>query len=104
MSVQRLVAAEDEAWRELCAEFDRVPVARFEEPSLTPEGWSAKDAMFHVAGWMADCGHQLERIRAGSFDPTEETHEAIERQTQMWLEQSRTLSPADVRAEFAASR
>ncbi|MET0801392.1 MAG: hypothetical protein ABWZ53_09515 [Actinomycetota bacterium] len=104
MSVQRFMAAEDEAWRGLCAEFDRVPIARFEEPTVTPEGWSAKDAMFHVAGWMADCAHQLERMRAGSFDPTEESRESIERQTQAWLELSRTMTPVDVRSAFADSR
>jgi hypothetical protein len=103
VSVEGFLAVEDEAWRELRAEFDRVPVARFEEPTLTPEGWSAKDAMFHVAGWMADCAHQLERMRAGSFDPTEETRESIERQTQAWLELSRTMSPADVGTAFADS-
>ena len=41
--------------------------------------------------------------RAGSFDPTEETREAIERQNQAWFEISRTMDPADVRAGFAAS-
>ena len=48
--------------------FARIPPERFEEPTLTPEGWSPKDAMFHVAGWLSDCGWVLERIGRGSFD------------------------------------
>lgn len=104
MTLERFLFEEDAAWQALCGVFDRVPVDRFEEPTLTPEGWSAKDAMFHVAGWMADCGVQLERMRAGTFDPAEETRVAIERRNRAWFEVSRTMSSADVRAEFAAGR
>jgi hypothetical protein len=53
---------------------------------------------------MADCATQLDRVRAGSFDPAEETRETIELQNQAWFEQSRTMAPADVRAEFISSR
>ena len=41
---------EEEGWRRLQAAFARVPEDRFEEPTLTPDGWSPKDAMFHVGG------------------------------------------------------
>lgn len=99
-----LLRAEDEAWRALYERFKRVPDDRFEEPTLTPEGWAPKDAMYHVSGWMDDCAEQLRRIAAGDFDPTEETREAIERQNRAWFEVSRTMLPADVRASFAASR
>lgn len=101
---QRLLSEEDAAWRALCELFARVSDDRFEEPTLTPDGWSPKDAMFHVAGWMADCGLQLERMRAGSFEEEEETRESIERQNRAWFEVSRAMAPADVRAEFAAAR
>ena len=104
MTSERFLSEEEVAWRDLCGVFDRVPTDRFEEPTLTPEGWSAKDAMFHIAGWMADCGVQLERIRAGTFDPAEETRDAIERQNRTWFEESRAMSPGDVRTGFAAAR
>ena len=100
----RLLRDEDDAWRDLDRRFELVsPDDRFEEPTLTPEGWSPKDAMFHITGWMDDCAVQLGRIRAGVFDPTEETGEAVERQNQAWFEISRTMDPADTRAGFAAS-
>ena len=64
-------------WR--CVElFDSIPADRFEEPTVTPEGWSPKDVMFHVGAWMADAGIQLERMRAGTFDPDEESPASIQ--------------------------
>jgi hypothetical protein len=99
-----LLREEDDAWRMLTQRFDAVPEHRFDEPTLTPEGWSPKDAMFHISGWMADCGKQLDRMRAGTFDPDEESREAIERQNQAWFEVSRSMSSGDVRAGFEPSR
>ena len=101
---ERLLREEDVAWRRLAQRFDTVPERRFEEPALTPEGWSPKDAMFHISGWMADCGEQLTRMRAGTFDPGEESRGSIERQNQAWFEVSRSMPPGDVRAGFVPSR
>ena len=99
----RLLAEEASTWRELCAVFERVPDDRFEEPALTPEGWSPKDAMFHVAGWMAECASHLEDMRGGVAEAPEETHETIERQNRAWFEISRTMSPSQVRERFDES-
>ena len=101
---RRLLREEDEGWVKLGETFGRVGEARFEEPTLTPEGWSPKDAMFHVAGWMDDCARQLDGIATGTFDALEETREAIERQNQAWFEVSSAMNAADVRAGFAPSR
>jgi hypothetical protein len=104
LTPERFLSEEDVTWRMLCDVFDRIPDERFEEPTLTPEGWPAKDAMFHLAAWMDDCGEQLERMRAGRFDPGEETPESIERRNREWSNVSRTMSVADVRAAFAPAR
>lgn len=104
IDVERLLREEDDAWQALCRHFERIGDERFEEPTLTLEGWSPKDAMFHVAGWMADCAQQLARMRAGRFEAAEETRETIERQNQAWFEMSRTMSPAEVRTGFTAAR
>ena len=76
---------------------------RFEEPTVTPEGWSPKDVMFHVAAWMADAGLQLERMRAGTFDPSEETPASIQERNGQWFEASRAMEPSDVRVEFSSA-
>jgi hypothetical protein len=101
---ERFLSEEDAAWRMLRDVFDRIPDERFEEPTLAGDGWSAKDVMFHLAGWMDDCGEQLERMWAGRFDPDDETRESIERRNLEWFEVSRTLRVADVRDGFAAAR
>ena len=101
---ERLLREEDDAWQLLAERFDAVPEPRFGEPTLTPEGWSPKHAMFHVSGWMADCGEQLTRMRAGTFDPGEESRDAIDRQNEAWFEVSRSMPDGDVRAAFEPSR
>ena len=100
---ERLLAEEAATWRELCAVFERVPEDRFEEPALTPGGWSPKDAMFHVAGWMTECASHLEDMRRGVAEVPEETRETIERQNRAWFEISRTMSPSRVRERFDES-
>jgi hypothetical protein len=103
VDVDRLRADEEAGWRALHQAFDRIPADRFAEPTLTREGWSPKDAMFHVGAWMADCAQQLERMRAGTFQPGEETRATIERRNAEWLELSKALEPEVVRAEFASA-
>ncbi len=104
MDVDRLLADEESAWRELCAAFDRIPLERMDEPGLTPDGWSAKDAMFHIGAWMADCAEQLCRMRMGTFEDRVDTAADIERQNREWFELSQTMDPATVRSQFVAAR
>jgi hypothetical protein len=104
MDRTRLLEAEVAAWSALEAAFSKVPEERFEDPSLTADRWSPKDAMFHLAGWMEDCAVQLARIDAGSFDPAEETRDAIDLQNERWFQESRTTSAIEVRERFARAR
>jgi hypothetical protein len=104
MDVDRLLAAEEDGWQALHGAFGRVPADRFEEPSLTPEGWSPKDAMFHVGGWLADCARALEQIRGGTFDRAAEDALVTEDINRRWFELSRTMDAPTVRAELEASR
>jgi hypothetical protein len=98
---RRLAAEEDAAWIELHAAFEQVPPDRFEEPRLTSDGWSPKDAMFHVAAWCAEASIQLERMRMGTYvDPKLDT----EAQNGEWFEISRDLDVPTVKAELHAAR
>ena len=97
----RLAAEEDAAWVELHTAFEQVPPDRFEEPALTPDGWSPKDSMFHVAAWCAEAAIQLERMRMGTYvDPLLDT----EVQNREWLEISKGLDVPTVKAELHAAR
>jgi hypothetical protein len=97
----RLAMEEDAAWIELHATFDTIVGERFEAPGVTPDGWSPKDAMFHVAAWCAEAARQLERMRLGTYvDPMIES----EAQNRVWFELSRGLDVPTVKAELHASR
>ena len=101
MDVDRLLAEEAAEWARLTEVVARVPDERFEEPTVTPEGWSPKDVMFHVAYWMADCADVLERIAAGTWDGGgDETPPTIETTNREGFERSRAMPADEVRAGF----
>lgn len=97
-----LLVDEDRAWSDLLDAFERLS-PMLEAPGLTPDGWSAKDAMFHIGAWMADCANQLERMRLGTFEDRLDTVTDIDRMNREWFEQSRAMDPETVRAEFIAA-
>ena len=101
MDVDRLLADEDEGWLQLTEAFGDVPPDRFEEPSLNAEGWSPKDAMYHVAAWADEAAKVLSRIAAG-------THRGgtldIDGMNAEWLEVGRGLEDDVVRIRFAKGR
>jgi hypothetical protein len=76
---EALLAHEAEGWRALQEALDPIPDDRYDEPTVTPEGWSVKDTLFHVGWWLDDCGRVLEAIAAGTWDPAEEPEETPDR-------------------------
>jgi hypothetical protein len=98
---ERLLDEEDAAWRELYAAIDARSDEELLRPGVTPDGWSMRDVMFHIAGWAADCGLQLERMRGGTWVRPDED---VDRRNREWFELSRTMDLHLVRAELAASR
>ena len=104
MDVRAMLEEEDRTWHVLLGVFHRIPSQRFEVAGVTPDGWSPKDVMFHVAVWLADCARVCEQIREGTFDRLAEDAKVIEVLNRGWFELSRTMEPSDVRAGFEASR
>lgn len=101
MDVDRLLAEEDDGWLKLTEAFGDVPPDRFHEPSLNAEGWSPKDAMFHIAAWAEEAATVLGRIAAG-------THRGgrldVDGLNAGWLEVGRGLEDDVVRIRFAKGR
>jgi hypothetical protein len=98
---ERSAAEEDAEWLKLHATFERIPPDRFEEPRLTSDGWSPRDAMFHVGAWCAEAANQLERMRLDTYvDPRLDT----EAKNREWFEISKGLDVPTVKAEFHAAR
>jgi hypothetical protein len=100
----RLQHDEEDAWQALLRSFAHVPSDRFEEPTLTPEGWSPKDAMFHVGYWLADCARVLDEIATRTFDREAEDAIDIEALNGRGFVRSQGMDSEAVRAGFLAAR
>lgn len=99
---EELLHAEELGWRLLNALIEELSDEGLVEP-YGADGWSAKDLMWHVACWAADCARALDQMAAGVFTgrTLEEDTEIVNRR---WFERSKRLDPATVRAEWQASR
>lgn len=101
MDVARLLADEERGWLELTEVFGDVPPERFDEPSVTDEGWSPKDVMYHVAAWAEEASTVLGRIAAGTHRESDPDTQALNEE---WFEQGKELEGDIVRVRFAKSR
>lgn len=101
MDVERLLADEDHGWLALTEVFGDVPPARFDEPSVTDQGWSPKDVMYHVAAWAEEASKVLGRIAAGTHRQGDPDVQALNEE---WFEVGRGLDDEIVRIRFAKGR
>ena len=100
-NAESLLADEDRAWLDLTEVFCDVPPDRFDEPTVTDEGWSPKDVMYHVAAWAEEAATVLGRIAAGTHRDSEPDTQAL---NEAWYEMGRGLDDDIVRIRFAKSR
>lgn len=93
---------EEAGWVELNALVRGFSAEQLTTPGFMADGWSIKDVMWHIAAWSADAASQLERMRAGTFDPTEvQDTQALNDE---WLEVSKGLELETVKAEWYSAR
>jgi hypothetical protein len=96
-----LMAEEDRLWGELHGLVDSLPQDKVEEPGYFREGWSAKDLVAHIGGWLAQAGVVLERVRFGTYRPEEIDIDAINAATYAAMHE---VPFNDVRAQAVAAR
>jgi Mycothiol maleylpyruvate isomerase N-terminal domain len=101
VDIERLLADEERRWLALTEVFGDVPSERFDEPSVTPEGWSPKDVMYHVAAWTEEAATVLGRIAAGTH---REGGLDTQAKNEEWFEIGRGLDDDVVRIRFAKGR
>jgi hypothetical protein len=101
VDVEGLLAEEERGWLELTAVLGDVPPDRFDEPSVTDEGWSPKDVMYHVAAWTEEAAKVLGRIAAGTHRESDPDVQALNEE---WFEEGRGLEDDVVRIRFAKGR
>ncbi len=101
MDAAGLLAEEERGWLALTETFGDVPPDRFDEPSVTDEGWSPKDVMYHVAAWSEEAAKVLGRIAAGTHVESDLDIQALNEQ---WFEEGRGVEDDVVRIRFAKGR
>ena len=99
--VEQLLTEEEVGWAALLEAFEAVPLERFEEPTVTPEGWSPKDLMFHVAAWCGECDTHLEALRTDTLADDELDTDA---KNKTFFEVAKGLDGSSVRGELLDSR
>ena len=99
--IRALVEDERRSWAEFQALLARLSPEQAERPGYFLEGWSAKDLLAHVAGWLAEAGLVLEQIRVGTFDGKDMD---IEGMNAVFLEANRPQPLPVVHTEASASR
>ena len=107
MDRERLLEEEEEAWRRLEAVRSAIEPARIAEPTVTPDGWSPKDTLFHVAAWLDRSADVCEQIAAGTWDPSaaeEETRSFIDRVNAEQVARARAMTPHEVEVRLARAR
>lgn len=93
-----LLSAEDAAWRQLCARFDKLSLQQWTRPGASGE-WTPKDVIAHVACWHAETAGRLERLRSGSspswkVDVEAFNADAYERCRDLTLREAQAMSGA----------
>lgn len=101
VDVDGLLAEEERGWLALTEVFGDVPPDRFDEPSVTDEGWSPKDVMYHVAAWSEEAAKVLGRIAAGTHRESDPDTQAL---NDRWFEEGRGVEDDVVRIRFAKGR
>lgn len=101
-----LIRQEAEAWRRIDALVRGITPDQLERPGVTPDGWSVKDLMWHVAAWSDDTARVLGEMSAGTWDGEDPSDEPgyTDRLNREWFDRSRTMDPNEVRSAWYASR
>jgi uncharacterized damage-inducible protein DinB len=80
-----------------------MPADALERPGITPDGWSVKDTMWHVAKWWDDFVASIHAI-GDPAEPQDESDDEIDARNRAWFEESRRLPLQTVRARWESAR
>jgi hypothetical protein len=69
-SLATFLQAEKVGWEELEGLVESLSSEQAETSGYVP-GWSVKDFLAHLAGWLAEAGLALEQIKTGTFTPND---------------------------------
>ena len=92
-----------EVWAEFEAGLTRVPEDRWELEGILP-GWSVKDLVRHVAGWLEDCVRQLGYMREGTFEEPDYPPSLVDAKNAAFAEEARAMTTSQVRSGLVSAR
>ncbi len=98
-----LLAAEAAAWSEISSLVSSMSDEALERPGVTPDGWTVKDTMWHVAMWWQDFVDGVPRFSDPAFDPDEDSDD-VDALNRTWFEESNRLDLATVRERWVRAR
>ena len=96
-----LAAADEGGWSDFMDLISSLSPEQLEEPGYSPDGWSVKDLVAHIAAWHAEATQVLEQIHHGTYERQRWDVDALNRQ---FHEANKDLPFSVVEAECAASR
>jgi hypothetical protein len=99
-SLPAFLQAEKAGWEELESLVASLSPEQAEVPGYAP-GWSVKDFMAHVAGWLAEAGQTIALIKAGTFT---ETDVDVDARNDAFVEANRDQPLSFVLFELTATR
>lgn len=94
---------EAQGWAAFEDALSRVPQERVTAPGVLA-GWSVKEMLHHVTGWIRECVVHLERMRDGTFVDPEETDEWVDARNATFADEARSLDVAAVRSGLDTAR
>jgi hypothetical protein len=103
---EELLRREAEGWDRVASLVAELSAEQQERPGLSPEGWSVRDLLWHLAFWYDDAARALEQMRAGTWggdDPSRVPGWA-DRVNDEELTRSRTMSTIEAREAWLRER
>jgi hypothetical protein len=101
IEVRELVAREHRAWGQIEELIGGLTPEQMERPGYFEEGWSCKDLLAHLAGWLAEAGQVLQQVKSGTYTGRDMD---VDKMNADFLEANRSQPLSIVQAEVHAAR
>lgn len=80
---------EADSWASFESALEAIPRASWEDAGVLP-GWSVKELLWHMAGWLQKCARRLEEMRTGQ--EAERTGQTVDERNDELAAQARTMT------------
>ncbi|MGH2672628.1 MAG: maleylpyruvate isomerase N-terminal domain-containing protein [Actinomycetota bacterium] len=80
---------EADSWASFEAALEAIPRTSWEDEGVLP-GWSVKELLWHMAGWLQKCARRLEEMRTGR--EAERTGQTVDERNDELAAQARTMT------------